>query len=54
MTGTEQETFNINIRDVPKELYFSTQKLKARFECSSWLDFLRKVNDLLKEVPENG
>jgi hypothetical protein len=55
MTGeTEQETFSINIPNIPRILYFSTKELKAKHQCDTWLEFLQKVNDLLKEVPDSG
>ena len=50
----EQETFNVLFKDIPRELYFQTKELKSKLQCVTWLDFLQKVNDLLKEVPDSG
>jgi len=50
----EPETFNLLIQNIPRDLFFKTRELKAKYQCDTWLDFLQKVNDLLKEVPDHG
>jgi len=41
---------NINIRDIPEQLYYDTVELKAKLEAKNWVEFLRKVNELVREV----
>ncbi len=50
----EQDTYSINIPNIPRALYFSIKELKAKHECDTWLEFLQEVNDRLKEVPDSG
>jgi len=49
-----KDTFNILIQNIPRDLFYQTKELKAKHQCDTWLDFLRRVNVLLKEVPEDG
>jgi len=40
---------NINIRDIPEELYYDIVELKGRLRAKNWVDFLREVNTKLRE-----
>ena len=41
---------NINIRDIPEELYYDTVELKAKLEAKTWVDFLKYVLDMWQKV----
>ena len=41
---------NINIRDIPEELYYDIVELKGKLRAKNWADFLRHVNRIVREM----
>jgi len=40
---------SINIRGIPEELYHDLVELKGRLRARGWVDFLKKVNRIVRE-----
>jgi len=41
---------NINIRDIPEDLYYEILEIKAKIKAKNWVDFLREVKAKLRLV----
>ena len=44
---------NINIRDVPEDLYYKALELKGKYKLKSWADLLKKLIEIA-EVSETA
>jgi len=40
---------SMNIRDIPEDLYHDLVELKGRLRARGWVDFLKKVNRIVRE-----